>query len=133
MARKKVKALDLSSAVDEMLKVYGDDVFSIIGTAIKETCEDAVKELKAVKTFAPDGIATGAYSSDWVFEEIPAKRYTKRSVVHNEEHYRLSHLLEYGHAKQNGGRTRAFPHIAPVNDNMQANIIKKVEEGIQRV
>ena len=40
----------------------------------------------------------------------------------------LTHLLEYGHAKQNGGRTRAFNFVAPINDTVEQKYMKEMEE-----
>lgn len=51
-------------------------------------------------------------------------------MTYNAKHYRLTHLLEFGHAKQNGGRTRAFPHIAEVNDWAQEEVEKRMEGKI---
>ena len=47
--------------------------------------------------------------------------------------YGLVHLLEKGHAKVGGGRTRAFPHMAPGYDEGAPAFEKKLLEGVDRV
>ena len=132
--RKKVKPIDLTAAVDEILSKYGDEVFDVLGEAIKETSEEAMQELRSVNKLSPNGNPTGAYSQDWEYKQVQVSRLKTEAVVYNENHYRLTHLLENGHALKRGGRTygrvQAYPHIAPINDKAQENVIKKVEEKI---
>ena len=132
--RKKVKPIDLTAAVDEILSKYGDEVFDVLGDAIKETSEEAMQDLRSVTKFSPNGNPTGVYSQDWEYKKVQVSRLKTEAVVYNENHYRLTHLLENGHALKRGGRTygrvQAYPHIAPINDKAQENVIKKVEEKI---
>ena len=51
-------------------------------------------------------------------------------VVHSEKHYQLTHLLEFGHALRNGGRSKAIPHIAPAEQRGIENFEKRVMEGL---
>lgn len=46
-------------------------------------------------------------------------------------YYRLPHLLERGHAKRNGGRTQAFPHIEKNTEKAQKRFEDRVEEIIK--
>lgn len=138
MSKKKIKPVDLSATVDKLLAEYGDEVFDVLGTAIKETSEEAVKELRTVNKFSSSGRHSGDYSSSWTYKEQYVKRMQKEMIVYNEEHYRLTHLLESGHSKwlwgrSTGERVQAFPHIAPVNDKAQETVVKKVEEAISKI
>ena len=137
MARRKtIKPVDLSSAVDELLKEYGDDVWVVMGDAINDTVNEAVSDLHAVNSFSPKGNPSGAYSKSWTSEQKMTSRYSKVDIVYNEDHYRLTHLLESGHSKvlwgrKTGERVSAYPHIAPINDKAQESVIRKVEKGIK--
>lgn len=128
---KKITPLDLTNAVNDILQEYGDEVYTALSESIDEGTTEAVDTLKGVRTFASDGHATGAYADSWTKTTEMTKRLSVKTTVHNEEHYQLTHLLEKGHAKQNGGRTRAFPHIAPANDKAQRDVFRKIEEKLK--
>ena len=49
-------------------------------------------------------------------------------TVHSPKKYQLAHLLEKGHAKRGGGRTKAVPHIAPAEESA----VKQLESDIKK-
>ena len=86
------------------------------------TCEEIKNE--SPKSNRKSG---GAYASSWVKSKEKGK-----IKIHNKKHYRLTHLLERGHAKRNGGRTKAMPHIEPVEQFVIETFPKKLEERLGR-
>lgn len=118
---KKVGVLNLEKALKDVLAEYGNEVYTVAEYAVDQTAKECVDKLKAVKKFNPGRNPSGLYSSSWMTTVIPSARLKVKRVVHNEQWYRLTHLLEKGHVSRNGtGRTfppvKAYPHIAPVND-----------------
>ena len=112
MSNKSVTAVNFSSAVSQILSEYGEDVRFAVNDTVQAVAEQATAELKGAGDFK--GVK---YRRSWSNEIKQRPGYTDATVF-NKKHYRLTHLLEFGHAKQNGGRTRAFAHIAPVNDKI---------------
>lgn len=136
MARrsKKVGVINLESALKEVLAEYGDEVYNVLGIAVDQVSEEAVKKLQAGGSYG----GTGAYNRDWTATDDPVGRSGKKKIVHNADHYRLAHLLEKGHVIRNGtarsyGSTRAFPHIKPVEEWAQQELPRKVEELITKI
>lgn len=68
------------------------------------------------------------YADGWV---VDVYRKTKQAVVHNRDHYRLTHLLEKGHLitnKKGGvGFTAPFPHIRPAFDRARPKYIEDIK------
>lgn len=133
MARKRIQPVDLSATVSQILEDYGADVGEILDEAIIDTAEDAVHKLRAVQRFAPDGNPTGAYSSSWTMEPMRVSRYQISYLIYNENHYRLAHLLEYGHAKANGGRVSAYPHIAKINTEINVELVRNFTRRLESI
>lgn len=134
--RKKIKTVDLSATVDKILAEYGDEVFDVLGDAIKETSEKAMDELRSVNRFSPKGNPSGAYSRDWEYKQVQTSRISTEAVVYNENHYRLTHLLESGHSKwlwgrKTDGKVQGYEHIKPVNDMAQEMVVELVKEKVE--
>lgn len=135
MASKKVKPIDFDKAIKDVLSQYGDQVNEVMGESIDSVSKQAVEKLQSVQTFAPNGNPTGAYSASWKAEEVKTGRLSQKRVIHNQEHYRLTHLLEKGHVLKNGtgrtfGRVPAYPHIADVNEYVAQELPKEIERRL---
>ena len=59
------------------------------------------------------------------------KQERMRNTVHSKNRYQLAHLLEFGHAKRGGGRTKAQPHIAPAEENGINALEKAIEKALK--
>lgn len=132
--RRKCTVLNLSQAITEILKEYGDEVYAVTAECIDEVSDGAVNRLRAVNHFRRDG--TGAYAGGWVNETLDSKPLTVSHVIHNAQHYRLTHLLEKGHVVRDGkgrevGHAAAYPHIKPVNDWANEELVRLVKRRIE--
>ncbi len=125
------------TSVDNLAKEIEKTLMDFVGVT-EEACEKGVSEaargaVSELRSAHPSGSGQygswDEYNSGWkVMQTKTDKRYHKKATIHNENHYQLTHLLEKGHALVQGGRTRAFPHIAPVDEkysDLLVNYIKK--------
>lgn len=116
----KVKIKGLSNEIVKALAEYTSEVTEGIEKEKETVAKKAVKRLKET---SPEG-ATKRYKKGWGISDVDGKK-----VVHNKTDYQKTHLLEYGHAKVNGGRVAAKPHIRPVEEE----VIKEFTEGVEKV
>lgn len=125
-----VKIDNLASEINSILTEYRDVVEENVVKAIEDVSKEAIEELK---TTSPTG-ESGEYKKSWKRKKLNSKKGQYTVIVHSSE-YRLTHLLEHGHALKHGGRTvghaRAFPHIEKAEKNAIDKLEKKIKETIQ--
>ncbi len=110
------------SEISKALEEYTEDVSEAIKQSAIDIGTDGVKALKTTKLPKK----TGAYRRGWK-KKVKSGANFINVKIHNAKHYRLTHLLEYGHATSTGSRTKAIPHIAPVEKTIQVDFVKEVE------
>lgn len=110
----------------DVLGVFTDEVLHDVESAVDEVGEEAAARLKQ----ANKGRTTWKkYPRGWK-STVRKRRLTHEAIIHNATDYRLTHLLEFGHAKRNGGRTKAYPHIADVADWADEELQRRIEEKV---
>ena len=114
----------LSDEINKALAEYSDEVADKIDSIVDDIGKELRDELKAT---SPKH--TGKYKDGWKVTVNGRKRGNKSVVVHNEQ-YRLTHLLEDGHAKRGGGRVSAYPHIANAEKKYIDIFLERVEEAV---
>ena len=99
----------LAAAIEHELQSYSDAVSVKIGEAVEIVGNEVNAEIKSHVTFDQP---TGKYVKSFRVKKVDESKYSKTRIWHvAAPNYRLTHLLEHGHARRNGGRVRAYPHI----------------------
>ena len=125
-----IKIENLQNEVMKYLTDYVED----IEEAVKETTDNLSKEaVKEIKQNSPKrkGKRNNPYWKGWTKKkESKGRRYTTK--IYNRTNYQLTHLLENGHATRNGGRTKAQPHIRPVEEKYNKLYEQEIKKIITR-
>ena len=103
---------NLADEIMAGLQEYADLADETMKKAVKKTATSVKKEISAN---APK--YTGAYGKSWTTKKVNENSHSLQMTVHSKSHYQLTHLLEKGHAKRNGGRVQGKPHIAPAEEH----------------
>lgn len=116
----------------DILDAYKDATQATVNRAVRESADECVQELKNAHPAGSGSYHSwDEYNSGWtVMQTKRNQREHVESTVHNSKHYQLTHLLERGHAKVNGGRTRSFVHIAPVAEKAVENLFNRIKGDI---
>lgn len=122
MAKTNIKGI--SQEFNKILKEYTEEVETGILNAREEVAKETVKNLK--KTSPKSKGKGGRYAKGWRITNIKGQL-----IIHNKTDYQLTHLLEYGHAKVNGGRVAPRVHIRPAEEIAIKEYVKEVEKVIK--
>jgi hypothetical protein len=130
---KKVKVDNLAKEILQTMEEFADFTEEAVDKGVSETAKEAVEELRNAHPSGSGqyGSWDESYNKGWkVMQTKTDKRYHKKATIHNATDYQLTHLLEKGHALRSGGRTRAFPHIAPVAEKCEDQLIKNIKKWV---
>lgn len=130
----KITTDQLGSLVSEILDDYAEEVADVVTDEITKAAKLAQTQ---IRNTAPKN--HGNYARSWSYKNTEGKSRMKKyfiqgKVVYSKSpHYRLAHLLENGHALRQGGRTRAFPHIAPAEQRAEDYLMMTLPTKIAEV
>jgi hypothetical protein len=123
-----IKIDQLASEIAKELSKFSQEVVEKVNISSEKVGKAAVKQLKQT---SPKRY--GNYAKSWTMKTEPEVGQPHKRIVHvKAPHYRLAHLLEYGHAKVGGGRVEGRPHIRPAEEEVIREFTREIEEAIKR-
>ena len=126
MAMDRCKIDQMSHVIMEGLQEYADLATEDMKAAVKKAGNKAKSDVQAGSP-----VKTGKYKKSWAVKTTKENANAMEVTVHSKNRYQLAHLLEFGHAKRGGGRTRAFPHIAPAEEAAAELLEREVEAALK--
>lgn len=113
----------LTAQINNILAQYTSDVNVTVDEVMKSGAQQAKKALQQLSP-----ADTGRYAKSWA-----VKKEKGRYIVYNKKPG-LTHLLENGHDiirnERKVGRVQGRPHIKPVEEMINENIIKELESKL---
>lgn len=117
-------SIDVAAEIEKAMKEQLDLANEVVDKAVDKATKETINELKSSSPRK-----SGHYAEGWTKQEGKAATRSKSAVVWNKKRYRLTHLLEFGHARVNGGRdVPARPHIGAA----EQKAIKSFEDELRR-
>ena len=128
MSKTESVAIQMGRIMDQ----YSKEVKEVTDEAITQTANESRRKLRNTSPKK-----TGHYARGWSIKKVKGRNGFSEVTIHNKADYQLTHLLENGHVVRNQygtwGRTSAEPHIAPAEQEAVADLVKKVEEDIEKI
>lgn len=117
--------ISISTQINNIVEEYIDQEKEKIDAITNEVAKDTVKDLKETSPKSEHG--RKHYANRWRVKKEKQTSGGVLYIVHNVDKYQLTHLLEHGHAKVNGSRVAAIPHIEPAKERAEKEYLRKLE------
>ena len=126
-----VKPENLQNVLKDYLENYVEDITEDVADTTDTLTKEAVQEIKQTSPRG-NGTREKPYWKGWTKQKgrINRGRYTVK--IHNKTNYQLTQLLEFGHVTRNGSRTRAIPHIRPLEEKYNKLYEQRITTVIKR-
>lgn len=121
----KVTPDKLGKALTDIIEKYEDDLVNCMDDVVREAGR---KTAAAVRTSAKNVVKGPKYPASWTFKV--QGRLNPKAVIYSKVPG-LPHLIEHGHATRKGGRTKAKPHIAPVEKVAVEEFVRDMQKRIE--
>lgn len=116
---------NLANEIMEGLKEYADLASDDVKKAVRKAGNTVRKE---ISENAPKD--TGAYAKSWSVKKTKETSNSLEVTVYSKNRYQLAHLLEHGHAKRDGGRVAARPHIAQAEQSAVETLDSEIAKAL---
>lgn len=121
----------LAAAIAKELEQYSQDVTDGIKKEVKQVAEECKLEVQRNSPVGK-GKRRGRYQRGWRTRKAFESAQDIRMEVYNKTDGQLTHLLENGHAKVNGGRVDGIPHIRTAEQNAEKKLLGAVKVVVVR-
>ncbi len=122
----RVKIGNMAAAIQEKLTEYKNLSTDKMKKAVKAAGKTVTEDINGS---AP--VRTGRYAKSWVSRVTDESSVSIQVTAYSPSRYMLAHLLENGHAKRNGGRVRAFPHIGPAEEHAEGQLEEDIKAALR--
>ncbi len=123
----RIRVDDLENAIVKELTAYSQEITDGLKTDVKQVAKECAAD---IKKRSPK--LTGEYRRGWSSKTAYESAEDIRIRVYNRSKYQLTHLLEHGHAKADGGRVAGIPHIRPAEEAAAEKLGKRVKVLVKK-
>lgn len=113
-------------ALGDILEEYANTEREILDEELEKAGKSAAAK---VKQNALQQFNGKTYAKSWRFD-VNKERLQTLVTVYSKDRYQLAHLLENGHAKTNGGFVPGRPHVAPAQEEAEAELLQALENKL---
>lgn len=121
----------MAAEINSIMEEWQNGVENVTEQSVRAATNAARNDVRARSPKSNERPASASYSQHWR-TSFDFRGRVRKGVVYNTK-YSLTHILEYGHAKVNGGRTRAQEHITPAAQTAADSFEKMLKGGIEHL
>lgn len=116
------------------LDEYSMDISEIVKKESDTCAKQALAELRLVSPREKSQTRRGYHYADgWaISSQTNTKQGYYAKKIWNPKDYRLTHLLEFGHASRSGSHVNAQPHIRDIEKKYKVQFTENLERDISK-